>query len=112
MPATLIVSANPERARFFMQAHGAATFEEIHDMACPPDERLLARCVAGYVKQAHEAEAFDRLILVAAPEFLGMLRQQLHPQLESAVDLEIDEDYTGCNAEQLCERIDAHRPRH
>jgi protein required for attachment to host cells len=46
---------------------------------------------------------------VASPQFLGILRQQLDPNLASAVSLELNKDYTQASPAELQEHIRAHR---
>jgi protein required for attachment to host cells len=43
---------------------------------------------------------------VASPEFLGVLRKLLDPQLESAVRLEINKDYTQLGTKQIQEHVE------
>jgi protein required for attachment to host cells len=59
-----------------------------------------------------QATFFQQLSLVVSPKFLGMLRKLLDPQLESAVSLEIDKDYTQFAPEQLLEQVKAYRQNH
>jgi protein required for attachment to host cells len=71
---------------------------------------IFARNAADYLLNAHQEKRFDRLILAASPEFLGMLRKQLDAQLLSAVALEINKDYTQLAEDKLREQIEAHKP--
>lgn len=76
-----------------------------------PDEHqteLFARDVADFLMQGHQEGRFQRLALVASPQFLGVLRKLLDPQLEPLVNLEINKDYTQFNPRQLHEHIQAH----
>lgn len=63
-----------------------------------------ARLLAGFC-----AGQFQQLVLVAAPRFLGMLRNILDPALKPLVSLELDKDYTQSNAQQRREQLQAHR---
>lgn len=72
---------------------------------------LFARNVADFLLQGHREGRFRQLFLVASPEFLGVLRQLLDPQLASLVRLEINKDYTQFSAEQLREQIQAHEAK-
>lgn len=77
-----------------------------------PDVRAaqaFAREISDYLVAARQAGRFDMLALVAAPKFLGVLRQHLDPQLEPLVRLEIDKDYTHSSAQQLRGQIQAHQ---
>ena len=41
---------------------------------------------------AHSRAAFDQLVLVAEPHFLGLLRQHLSPRLRTALLAEVHKD--------------------
>jgi protein required for attachment to host cells len=76
-----------------------------------PDERaaeLFARDVCAYLLQAQQAGRFQKLALVAAPKFLGVLRKHLGAQLQPLVTLEINKDYSHSSAHQLRDQIQAH----
>jgi protein required for attachment to host cells len=70
---------------------------------------VFARQVAEFLVKAHNEGRFDRLCLVASPEFLGMLRGLVKPKLGATVALEIDKDYTHATPQQLREEIRQHR---
>jgi protein required for attachment to host cells len=76
------------------------------------EAELFARDVARFLKQAQNEGRFRSLCLIASPEFLGVLRKQLDPNLESAVKVQIDKDFTRYSAAELKERIKAHTARH
>ena len=61
--------------------------------------------------KAKQEGRFDRLALVAEPQFLGALRNQLDPQLKSLVSYEIDKDYAHSNGQQLRDQIRAHQAK-
>jgi protein required for attachment to host cells len=90
---------------------GAATPNKTYQPNQMPDERAaeeFARDIARFLLKGRQEGAFGKLVLVASPEFLGVLRKQLDPQLELATSLEINKDYTQMNATQLREQILAH----
>jgi protein required for attachment to host cells len=60
-----------------------------------------ARDIAHYLKEAHQQGRFKQLIISASPEFLGVLRGLLDPQVKSAVKSEFNKDYTHSNAQEL-----------
>jgi protein required for attachment to host cells len=76
------------------------------------EAELFARDVAGYLLKACHEGRFRKLSLVASPEFLGVLRKQLDPQVASKIETEINRDYTQSNGEELREHIRAYRDRH
>lgn len=53
-----------------------------------------SRQVAENLKKAYEDKNFDKLVIVAAPAFLGYLRKHISPRLTSTISLEIDKDLT------------------
>lgn len=71
---------------------------------------IFARNVADYLLKAHQVGRFERLILAASPEFLGVLRKALDPKVLSTLKLEINKDYTQLPADKLREQIEANRP--
>jgi protein required for attachment to host cells len=64
-----------------------------------------AKLLAERLEQARVGHAFERLVLVAAPAFLGQLRAQLGAPLKSQVSLEIDADYTALKPRELRARL-------
>lgn len=70
---------------------------------------IFARHVAEQLMKAHSEGRFQQLCLVASPEFLGMLRKLLKPELHGALALEIDKDYTRSTPQQLREQLREHR---
>lgn len=72
---------------------------------------LFARSVADFLLQGQQENRFTRLTLVASPQFLGILRKLLDPNVESLVNLEINKDYTQSNPRQMLEQIQAHEAK-
>lgn len=72
---------------------------------------LFARDICAQLLKAKNENRFDRLALVAAPAFLGELRNQLDPQLKQLVSYEIDKDYAHSNGQQLREQIRAYQAK-
>jgi protein required for attachment to host cells len=75
------------------------------------EAELFARDVARYLLDAHNEGRFRRLSIVASPEFLGVLRREMDPQLAKVVDAEIDKDYTHAGGAELRERLQRHREK-
>lgn len=98
----------PTSATKSMHNTGGATPNKLYEPAQTPDvhaAELFARDIADYLLQAYRDGRFQQLSLVASPQFLGLLRKLLDPNLESAVNLQIDKDYTQFSAQQLREQI-------
>ncbi len=64
-----------------------------------------ARELAAYLLKAQQDGRFQRLVLAAAPKFLGALRKQLDPQLAKLVRQEINKDFTQSSPQQLREHL-------
>lgn len=54
-----------------------------------------------YLNAARKQNKFDRLIVIAAPAFLGLLRSRLHEQTADLVTAFIDKDLTKADARQI-----------
>jgi len=65
-----------------------------------------AREVAQTLDDAAAKRAFDRLILVAAPPFLGVLRQHLSGRVQKHVVATIEKDYLHLDLREVRERLD------
>lgn len=75
------------------------------------EARKFARQIAHLLEQAHHARRYDRLFIVAAPAFLGMLRQELPDSVRKVVAGELDQDLVNLDTHQLEQRLQA-RPAH
>jgi protein required for attachment to host cells len=53
---------------------------------------LFAKHVVEELVKAHREERFERIVLIAAPAFLGRLREALPKSLRSSVAAEVDKD--------------------
>lgn len=73
---------------------------------------LFARDLTKFLLDAHRDGRFDQLALVISPQFLGAVRKLLDAELESAVKLEINKDYTHFDAQQLMDQIRQHGMKH
>jgi protein required for attachment to host cells len=82
---------------------------EPHQTPAEHQSEVFAKTVVGRLAEGRRANRFGKLIVVASPEFLGLLRKEMDAPLAAAVSLEVDKDYTHSNASQLREQIDARR---
>ncbi|SER22103.1 Protein required for attachment to host cells [Nitrosomonas sp. Nm51] len=64
-----------------------------------------AKLLVDRVEQGRLKNKFDRVVIVAAPAFLGLLRTNLSPALSSLLSLEIDKDYTALKTDELRSRL-------
>jgi len=94
-----LVSDRPGRAfdRFGEGRHAM----EPRTPAKEVEGRRFAAQIASTLDTARQDGRFDRLGIVAAPAFLGLLRQELSSPLQSLVVLELDKDLTRLGAEEI-----------
>lgn len=64
-----------------------------------------AKAIVDRLERGRVDNAFDRLIVVAAPGFLGLLRANYSTPLIELLTEEIDKDYTALRAEDLRVRL-------
>jgi len=91
---------------------GGATPNKTYQPAQLPAQHemeLFAKDVASYLLRAHQEGRYKQLTLFSSPEFLGVLRKQLDPEVKTAVKLEINKDYTQCSAAQLQAHIESRK---
>ncbi|GIX13808.1 MAG: host attachment protein [Paracoccaceae bacterium] len=70
------------------------------------EKQRFAHRVAELLDADRRHNRFERLILVAPPQFLGDLRASLPEETRALVSAEIDKDYTRLDPEELRERLD------
>lgn len=69
------------------------------------EEMRFAREVIDRLEQGRVGHAFERLVVVAAPTFLGHLRDSMSAPLAATVTLELDKDYTALRPDELRSRL-------
>jgi protein required for attachment to host cells len=90
---------------------GASTPESGYEpKQLPADHQteIFARDIMHFLRASHQQGRFDKLFLVASPEFLGVLRKQLGAELRDIVALQINKDYTRLQVDELRELIQTH----
>ncbi|KEZ78114.1 host attachment protein [Salinisphaera hydrothermalis] len=70
-------------------------------------EDIFAKEVVGKLKAGLNDDAFDELVLVAAPQFLGRLRDHLDSPLSQRVAATIDKDWTNQNDSEIQKHLDS-----
>jgi protein required for attachment to host cells len=60
-----------------------------------------AEQLCDYLYHAHSERRFEKLWIVAGPEFLGVLRAKLPKQLRAIMELELDKDVTTHNPDDI-----------
>ena len=74
------------------------------------EHEVFARELAQEMDKALKQNAFSHLILTANPEFLGLLRNNLTPQVKKHVTASVDKDYTSLDARDLQWRLSGMLP--
>lgn len=69
------------------------------------EEDKFARDICERINAARGALEFDKLVLVAAPQFLGLLRQHLEPEAVHQVSREIHKNLVREDAETIRSQI-------
>lgn len=98
----------PKAAGKSMHGTGGALPTKAYEPPQTPTEReteLFARSVIAFLQEQYQKGTFQQLALVASPEFLGLLRNLLSPQLKSALSWEINKDYTQFSGQQLRDQL-------
>ncbi|WP_040787599.1 host attachment protein [Massilia niastensis] len=98
-----------EAAGFAHNAKAGAP-NKLYQPAQTPAEHeaeLFAKEISNYLVQAHGEGRFQKLVLSASPQFLGVLRSNLDPQIKQLIKLEFNKDYTHSNAQDLRAHLQA-----
>ena len=71
------------------------------------EARAFAKRVAARLSEAHRQKQFDELTLMAAPRFLGLLRQELDQSVRAVVVHELDKDLIHASDADIASRWQA-----
>lgn len=94
---------------------GAAAPNKQYEPPITPEEHeseSFAKDISGFLLKAQQEGLFQKLVLIADPKYLGVLRMFLDPHLKPLVKLEINKDYSHSSPQQLREQIRAHQEKH
>ena len=69
------------------------------------ENRAFAKLLARHLKDLHNQAHFERLVLIASPHFLGLLRDELPAPLESIIWKTLDENLTDASVEQIVDYL-------
>lgn len=85
-----ILSERPGRSHESVghSSHAVGTKVDIHSH----EIRIFAHIIADALKKAKAENAFDRLIIIAPPQFLGELRQLLPDTIKKCIHKEVNKD--------------------
>jgi protein required for attachment to host cells len=67
--------------------------------------------IVHFLEQAHNANRFDRLILIAEPPILGLLRQHMPNPLNTLISLELDKNLAGMTAAEIRTHLPEYLPK-
>ncbi|MDW5375796.1 host attachment protein [Halomonas sp. HP20-15] len=79
-----------------------------HDATSEKHEMFFAKEVADYLKNVRSQGKADSFVIVAAPKFLGMLREKLDSNTRDMVTKELDKDLSKASKEQIAEALGYH----
>jgi protein required for attachment to host cells len=91
---------NSQAARPMSSVTSSASLDMVHGEAIQ-----FARRVAERLGRAQTEDRFQQLIIAAAPRFLGLLRQELAPQVTALVKEDVDKDLVHEKREDLERRF-------
>ncbi len=60
-----------------------------------------ARGIVSELEERHQSDKFGKLYLVAAPRFLGHLRQELSPELQKLISGELAKDFSLMSEQEI-----------
>ena len=64
-----------------------------------------AKEISHYLEESRNKHSYTQLIIIAAPAFLGLLREHLSPGVLSMVSLELDKNLTQHSAEDIHQHL-------
>lgn len=88
---------------------GGHTFEQPTDPK-KHEAEVFAHRIALYLEDAHNANRFEQLLIVAGPAFLGLLRNQLPEQIKKLVRFELDKEITALSAADIRQHLPQYLP--
>lgn len=85
-------------------SQGYGSFQEATDPKTYELERF-AMELTKTLDEGRAANKFDKVVLVASPHFLGLLKQNMSEQLGKAVSHTIQKDYTAVNERDMLDQL-------
>jgi protein required for attachment to host cells len=71
-----------------------------------------AHHITQYLEEAHNANKFEQLLIIAEPSFLGLLRTRLPEQIKKRVCFELDKNITTHSADDIRKHLPTYLPSH
>lgn len=101
-----LVSDRPGRSH---DAAGVARHAMETEVTPKQEEALrFAEEVAARLRKAHAAHLFDHLTIVAAPRFLGLLRERIGPEVTRSLKETVDKDLAMMSPAEIRARLPEH----
>ncbi len=92
-------SDSPGRSR---EGGGTAKHAMTSEIEPQEEEQIrFAKRLAERLENERQDHSFDRLVVVAGPKFLGLLRDHFGAPLRDLITVEMDKDYTAMRADEL-----------
>lgn len=91
------------------ESKGGHAFEQPTDPKKHEAENF-ARHIADHLDTAHNQNQFARLLIVAEPTFLGLIREQLNEQVKKLVCFELDKNIVTQSAESIRSHLPKYLP--
>ncbi|MGZ5619406.1 MAG: host attachment protein [Methylobacter sp.] len=88
---------------------GGHTFEQPTDPK-KHEADVFAHRIARHLEDAHNANRFEQLLIIAGPAFLGLLRNQLPEQIKKLVRFELDKEITALSAADIRQHLPQYLP--
>ncbi len=88
---------------------GGHAFEQPTDPKKHETDNFAHR-VAQHLEEAHNANRFEQLLIVAGPAFLGLLRSHLPEQVKKLVRFELDKELTMLSAAEIRQHLPEYLP--
>ena len=82
-------------------ARGQAHTHEPHQTSREHEVEMFSKQLGRYLDQARNEHRFDRLRVIAAPKFLGLIRQNMSKEVQKMVEEEIPKNITGLDDHQV-----------
>ena len=95
-----------ETAERSAESHHGESTREARDSVRGHAATVFANDLADTLRQGRLAHRFEELVLIAAPRFLGMLRDALDPTTAAKVRGTLSKDYAGLNDRDLLKRLE------
>jgi protein required for attachment to host cells len=64
-----------------------------------------AKSISDYLEESINKHAYTRLVVVAAPAFLGLLREHMGPESSKRITLELDKDLTQHSTDDIRQHL-------